>query len=379
MKISTKTSILLLVIMTSLCLFGCGNNFRTESSQTEVQGTNQRKGPNPVLEEIARSDPGQTGASTSSYLSQLTDSEKEVADKYYANYGQSAIAHLLKDYPADYDEEVEESVIRIFDYLISKGARVNTRIDGITPKDDYKPYDISPPNKWGNTPLHIAEEYNNINIIKFLVANGADVNAIGRFGNTPLYNAAINGHIEIVKYLVSQGADVNARNKAQLLCPVGIAIWKANFEIAEFLVSKGAILETRPSFNSLRSSSKALDNAEVIRKINLLVSLGGDVNAKDNNVGFTALHAEVQRGGRSVEIFKCLISHGADVNAKDYQNDTPLHHAVKWNDNVEVIRFLVSQGADVNAKNNEGYSPLSAAKIYKTTKAIEYLESIGAK
>ena len=60
------------------------------------------------------------------------------------------------------------------------------------------------------TPLHKAAEKGHVEIAKFLVSQGADVNVTDMNGMTPLCIATVCGHVEVAKFLVSQGADVNA-------------------------------------------------------------------------------------------------------------------------------------------------------------------------
>ena len=52
----------------------------------------------------------------------------------------------------------------------------------------------------------------NTEIVKILVAAGADVNMKGEFDDTALHSAASSGHIDIVKILLAQGADVNDKD-----------------------------------------------------------------------------------------------------------------------------------------------------------------------
>ena len=53
---------------------------------------------------------------------------------------------------------------------------------------------------------------NRISKIKRLLKQGADVNAITR-GDTPLLWAIAMGYYDIVKFLIDNGADVNAKDK----------------------------------------------------------------------------------------------------------------------------------------------------------------------
>jgi ankyrin repeat protein len=64
-----------------------------------------------------------------------------------------------------------------------------------------------------NTPLHIASSNGDIEIVKLLIENGADVNKQNKDGTTALYIASQRGDIEIVKLLIQNGADVNKQNK----------------------------------------------------------------------------------------------------------------------------------------------------------------------
>jgi hypothetical protein len=52
-------------------------------------------------------------------------------------------------------------------------------------------------------------KYSNINTIKYLIENGADINIVDNEGNTPLINASKYSDINIIKYLIEHGADVN--------------------------------------------------------------------------------------------------------------------------------------------------------------------------
>lgn len=61
------------------------------------------------------------------------------------------------------------------------------------------------------TPLHIASSIRGqLSIVKFLVGKEVDLDARDYDSRTPLHHAAENGKLEIVKYLIYKGARLNA-------------------------------------------------------------------------------------------------------------------------------------------------------------------------
>ena len=89
----------------------------------------------------------------------------------------------------------------VVQYLIEKGSKVNVK------------------NRYGVSPLLLCAEGGNEALVKLLVSVGADVNmspsgdlAVEHIlaGQTPPYGAAKKGHFNICKFLIENGADVNA-------------------------------------------------------------------------------------------------------------------------------------------------------------------------
>lgn len=88
-----------------------------------------------------------------------------------------------------------------------------------------------------------------INLVKLLIENGADVNAFTRGGDlTALHLAAFWGQTEIVKLLINNGAIINTKlndyiSKHLDNTPLGFAFTQKHFEIAQILIENGAIYE----------------------------------------------------------------------------------------------------------------------------------------
>jgi len=61
-------------------------------------------------------------------------------------------------------------------------------------------------------PIHDAAKQGNVEEIKVLLDNGADVNAEAITGSTPLHLAAEEGHESVVQVLLENGADLNIQD-----------------------------------------------------------------------------------------------------------------------------------------------------------------------
>jgi outer membrane protein assembly factor BamB len=76
--------------------------------------------------------------------------------------------------------------------------------------------------------------------VERLSSEGVDVNARTKYGATALSYAADRQHLEVVRYLVEQGADVNTKDDFYEFTPMGWALYKQNAEIVIFLLEHGA-------------------------------------------------------------------------------------------------------------------------------------------
>ena len=98
--------------------------------------------------------------------------------------------------------------------------------------------DVKAVDEKGLTLLHLAVAgKDNVDVVEFLIAKGADVNAKRKgSGDTPLHWAVQFDNIEIVKLLIARGADVQATNDKGST-PLDIAKFADNSAIIEYLSS----------------------------------------------------------------------------------------------------------------------------------------------
>ncbi|KAL4822460.1 hypothetical protein H8958_005784 [Nasalis larvatus] len=70
----------------------------------------------------------------------------------------------------------------------------------------------TPPTPTASAPLHQACIDENLEVVRFLVEQGATVNQADNEGWTPLHVAASCGYLDIARYLLSHGANIAAVN-----------------------------------------------------------------------------------------------------------------------------------------------------------------------
>lgn len=116
---------------------------------------------------------------------------------------------------------------------------------------------------------------------------------------------------------------------------------------------------TIPGIENKMDISKRLLQAvqdKDLELVKLLFNLGAVLEIRDDN-GFTPLCLAFS----STEITEYLLSVGVNPNGKDIRENTPLHHAV-WYENRDVIRLLIKYGANITIKNQDGKTCMDISK-----------------
>ena len=216
---------------------------------------------------------------------------------------------------------------------------------------------------WG---IFDAVEKGTIADVRYFVENkGADVNAKGKYGSTPLHKAAETNTLDVIQYLVAQGADVNAQYWRYT--PLHKAAEKNSLEVLQYLISQGADVQAKGEEGlTLLHYAAGGNSMEVLQ---YLVSQGADVLAK-GNLGWTPLHKAAE--SNTLDVLQYLVSQGADVDEETGGGDTPLLLAIGKNSNMAVVEYLVFKCSDVNIKNGWGRTPLHRAAAGKDNRGDEW-------
>jgi ankyrin repeat protein len=164
-----------------------------------------------------------------------------------------------------------------------------------------------------------------LELIKSLLAHGADPNAritreknsvnqcdagcalprfsnegggYGRTGSTPFLVATANGDLDVMRLLLANGADPRVKDKQG---------------------STALILAVGQPFEHAQNP---IPQSKALKTVNLVLGLGVDVNAANTTDGDTALHLAAYLGYD--EIAQLLVENGAQLNLKNKLQRTPL-------------------------------------------------------
>lgn len=226
--------------------------------------------------------------------------------------------------------------------------------------------DINYRDELGETPLIHAAFANRTSVLRVLLRHHADINAVSRQTGTAVGEAAGPGNLQAVKLLVENGADVNIDC---LDNPLRLAIEHRHIVIAEYLLSKGSDVNARYS-NGETPLHEAIGMSLPADFIALLISKGAQVNAADDFGGTPLMNAARDY---NIPLIKMLLKNGADINARDKEGCTSLMLVTLFNccssklmHNPELdgdtADLLIKEGADVKLKDNRGWTALQYAQ-----------------
>jgi len=143
--------------------------------------------------------------------------------------------------------------------------------------------------------------------------------------NLTIFEAAASGKFDVVAHLLYTHPEIVNEYANDGFTPLGLAAYFGQFEVARYLVLKGA-----------------------------------DVNLPSNN-GFNVFPIHSAAAGNHTDIVKLLVTNGANVNVKQQAGVTPLHSAAQ-NGNPDMLILLLEHGADTQVRMEGGKLPADLAR-----------------
>lgn len=160
--------------------------------------------------------------------------------------------------------------------------------------------------------IFIATSLDNLEMVKLLLQFGAIINSIDSSWNTPLMVAAQKGNSDLVQLFLKSGADVNIKNITDVN-----AIWFApNAKVTQILLDAGA----NPHMQIRDSLQTTLWNAE-FDKAQLLLKAGVNPDIQDVDGNTALMYAVTVDDVKKVNL---LLSAGANPNIRNKHGETAL-------------------------------------------------------
>lgn len=247
--------------------------------------------------------------------------------------------------------------------LIKQGANINIK-------------DIS-----NNSILHIAAIKKNIEMVKYLIFAGAEIEILNNTKFPPLYYLMNNTIVypldenifeldKVIKQIIKSTKKLNPKNWDILI----YLIEKNDLDLIKYLISNGTQLTNIPT-KFIKNRFIVSINKGYLEIADYLLKNGADINVNDVLNG-TCLHSFIDCN--NINAIKYLIDKGACLDIIDqYWNITPLVHAINRN-NLKILKYLIANGADINKhKRDNGITLLNHAIGLGNLTITKYLISIG--
>ncbi|KAJ3431164.1 ankyrin repeat and socs box protein [Anaeramoeba flamelloides] len=189
--------------------------------------------------------------------------------------------------------------------------------------------------KNGRTPLHIAAQTGNIEMMKFILGYGVSPNETDNDNYTALHLSIGAESIEAIKYLLKKNAKINISISHKIyVSALHLAIQKQNFDIIKLLVSAGADLDRKTQDKDNSAPIHYAVKTKNYDLIKFLLLQSKNKNAKSIDIdatdaaGKTALHHSLDGDVDECSILELLFSHRADPNIFDKSQKTVVHYAI---------------------------------------------------
>eukprot|EP01083_Nonionella_stella_P043254 116720_1 len=210
--------------------------------------------------------------------------------------------------------------------------------------------------------LFLAAECGYIECIEFLISVGAhtDTSDTDEEGNSILHRCADGGSLKCMKAIYEHFfQNINDEKAANEF----VNLRNQNGETAIFMMTHYSL--QKDMFKYLHSIGAVFNVFEGVRGRSVLHR-----DAYDNEIEILQLIYELYLKDTN------LLEATKLINAQDFDKETVLHIAVKWNYKTDKVKYLLKNTqCDVNLKNNNGETPLMIAAQKGRTETVNVLLS----
>eukprot|EP01129_Flabellula_baltica_P007197 TRINITY_DN2771_c0_g1_i1.p1 TRINITY_DN2771_c0_g1~~TRINITY_DN2771_c0_g1_i1.p1 ORF type:complete len:986 (-),score=182.87 TRINITY_DN2771_c0_g1_i1:41-2998(-) len=294
---------------------------------------------------------------------EATDNEGNTCALLACRYGNLDILNSLISHGADLTKRNDNNENCFLNASISGSVELMEYLVEYCDKELFTEVDVH-----GTSALLCASMFGNLDMVKWLINHGSNVDEKNDYGCTALLLAVINNHHDIVDYLLDMGANINEQNdqhESAVLC----ASNEGHLTLLHFLISKGADYLTKDNQGCSPLHLACMNGHLKIAKY--LSSLGLKLEEK-NNYGCTPLLLASING--HLNIVKWLVSKKVMIDEKNNDGETSLLCSASQG-HLKIVSFLIMNGACINERNNYGETVLCCAIQGGYTEVVKLLSA----
>uniref|UniRef100_A0A914UXB1 Ion transport domain-containing protein n=1 Tax=Plectus sambesii TaxID=2011161 RepID=A0A914UXB1_9BILA len=201
------------------------------------------------------------------------------------------------------------------------------------------------------TPLHRAAMFDHPEVVRYLIEQGSDINALDSEQRSPLLLAAVRCGVSSIRVLLSHNASLSVRDDEK-------------HNLLHFMVIYSGSILTEAELGAICAKAQVEENVNLLNQKNV--------------DGCTPLHLASKQG--NLRFTESLIALGATVNLKNNEDRSPLHFAARYG-RVNTIRRLLASHLGpnmINETDGGGMTALHIASMNGYAKVVQILLHKGA-
>jgi ankyrin repeat protein len=307
------------------------------------------------------------GVETEKRLPNVTKERIKKHMRVFSNQKPRKVENFLSDATVP----IEDKIVKISDeYLYS--AIIDSDVEGVRLllKNGA---DISACGEKGANALHLASRYaKTTDLIDVILETGKfDINGGDSTGHTSLHYAIMGTRWEInVRHLIRKGADPNIANKKGYTPLHYVAFHAKRMEITSLFLEKeqvDIIHHSEHYHSTFTEGVTGLYSALSFKPVEIarcLMENGADPTIRGSNDGLTPFHL-ASAVLTDTDVLDLMLGNEKQINIEERENlgRTALHLALATS-NFDAARFLLSKGADPNVTDEKGLTPLHVAAFH---------------